>query len=254
MVARHDAIMLKHAIVFVLLSLGVDCKGSADFRRTKFYWRADLDRGGVASSIEVSKFLSTGVVDLSPKETVTSIFSGYPTFLRGATLGLCRIKPSSTDGSYELRTFALGGAEGALLLVFGKPRAVKRKGRLDLLNGVFEGGAPGEALCCIELPIEGGLLANTQSETAGHKSSKKSDYGFLRFAFYQGYTDNGTDRPFSCVTLVTEIAGGYMPALAGCLSRFLPFEFRKFVYCNSQRLLHEYVMWKYHAHVMNELS
>mmetsp|Transcript_29568 Transcript_29568/g.70242 ORF Transcript_29568/g.70242 Transcript_29568/m.70242 type:complete len:263 (+) Transcript_29568:50-838(+) len=256
----YDAMMMKHAIVgFLLLSLGFDLKVSAQsspssrLRRTKFYWRADLaspPAACVASSIEVSKFQSAGVVDLPPKrKTVVSIFSEYPLFLQrpSLTFGLCRVKPS-TDGSYELRTFLL-----APLLVFGKPRAINRKGRPDWLNGVSEGCAAWDALCCIELPIEGGLLANTRIETV--KSSKKSDYGCLRFSFYQTIcTDKGADRPCSCVIVVTEIAGGYSPALAGFLSKYLPFRFRKFVYSNSQRLLHEYVMWKYHAHVMNELE
>ena len=252
--------MMKRAIVsFLLLSLGFDCNigssaaaESSCFRRTKFNWRADLDRACVASSLEVSRFQYAGVVDLPPKKEVISIFSEYPTFLQrpSLTFGLCRVKPS-TDGSYELRTaFALGEPEGALLLVFGKPRAVKRKGRPDWLSGGSVGCAAGEALCCIELPIEGGLLARTLSETAG-RSVK--DYGCLRFTFYQTIcTNKGTGRPCSCVTLCTEIAGGYSPALAGF--RCLPFGFRKFVYSNSQRLLHEYVMWKYHAHVMNELA
>ncbi len=87
----------------------------------------------------------------------------------------------------------------------------------------------------IEIPIVGGLLAKVNPNL--------TDNGCLRFTWH---------REKNSIILVTQIAGNYRPALAG--SNVPIPRWRNALYSSTQRLLHEYVMWRYHGFVLKEFE
>lgn len=205
-------------------------------KRKSFLWRASLERGtGVASSFEQSIFsiICDDEHITPPKDEVKKfareIFSNYPQFLQrpSLTLGLCRTVKSS-ESTCHLRSSILP----VDALIFGKPRVVSAKPSF-----ICEGG---EILCCVEIPIVGGLLANLSTKTA--------DNGCLRFTWTQ--INNQNRQQAARIILTTEIAGNYRPALAGSQTPIPPW--RSAMYCSTQRMLHAYVMWRFHGFVMDE--
>ncbi len=188
------------------------------YRRQSFTWRACLDScDGTASSLEQSVYSPKEEELVLPSKREINTFAlnefcNYPQFLQkvSLTLGLCRVMPS-TEHYCNLCTSVLP----INVLSFGKP-IIKQKSN---------------AICCVEIPIVGGLLAKVNPRVA--------DNGCLRFTWYQERKN---------ITLVTEIAGNYQPALAGGM---IPVPYwRKMLYSSTQRLLHEYVMWRYHGSVL----
>jgi len=123
------------------------------------------------------------------------------------------------------------------VLTFGAPRAASS----EALRLVRDAHRPkfGEAVCCVEIPIVGGLLANADPS--------EEDRGCLRFTWLR--TETHRERTGEIV-LVTEIAGGYRPSLAG---NTLPAPlWRKAMYCSTQRMVHAYVMWRFHGFAVGE--
>lgn len=210
-------------LTLTLLLLHVRLSNASPFyRRRSFTWRASLDScNGIASSLEQSVY--------SPKEEELVIpskreintfaqneFCNYPQFLQKAslTLGLCRVLPS-TEHYCNLCTSILP----IKVLTFGKPIIKQESNKI----------------CCVQIPIVGGLLAKMNPDLA--------DNGCLRFTWRWEKKN---------ILLVTEIAGNYQPALAGSV---IPVSYwRKMLYSSTQRLLHEYVMWRYHSSVLKEFE
>ena len=138
------------------------------------------------------------------------------------------------------------------VLKFGEARSVP--------TSSFSCG-PGERVTCsVEIPIAGGLLANEASEQSPRSTAAtmaafsrverqkhRRDLGCLRFTFIEV---EGTNEKCGIV-IVTEIAGKYRPSLAG--SRLPVPAWRNAMYCSTQRLVHAYVMWRYHDFVVREL-
>jgi len=145
-------------------------------------------------------------------------------------------------------------------LTFGKPRIVKPPKHI-FIDHESSTVTKEEVVCCIEIPIEGGLLANVESKssTLNTKSKKKDkDHGCIRFTWLQTKQPNKqqqhTKKHIKCpdIILITEIRGKYHPTLAG---NKLPISnMRKMLYYSTQRMLHTYVMWRYHDYVVTELS
>lgn len=210
-------------LILMLLLLHVrQLNASLLYRKQSFTWRASLDScNGIASSLEQSVYSPKEEELILPSKREINEFAliefcNYPQFLQKAslTLGLCRVLPS-TEHYCKLCTSILP----LNVLSFGKP-IVKQKSN---------------AICCVKIPIVGGLLAKVNPSLA--------DNGCLRFTWYQGGKN---------ITLVTEIAGNYQPALAGSK---IPIPYwRKMLYSSSQRLLHEYVMWRYHGSILKEFE
>ena len=203
-------------------------------KRKSFLWRASLERStGVASSFEQSMFhiICDDEHITPPKDEVKKfardVFSNYLQFLQrlSLTLGLCRTVQSS-ESTCHLRSSILP----VDALIFGKPRVVSAKPSF-----ICEGG---EVLCCVEIPIVGGLLASL--------STKATDNGCLRFTWIQTKTQK---QPTSII-LTTEIAGNYRPSLAGSQTPIS--SWRTAMYCSTQRMLHAYVMWRFHGFVKDE--
>jgi hypothetical protein len=213
--------MLTTVLLFALTLLLHICQSNASllYRRQTFTWRASLDScTGIATSLEQSVFSPKEAELILPSkgETITFArreFCNYPRFLQkvSLTLGLCRVLPSAEHYS-DLCTSILP----INVLSFGKPIIKKNN----------------NAICCVQIPIVGGLLAKINPHSA--------DHGCLSFTWYQEKKN---------ITLVTEIAGNYQPALAG--SRIPVPYWRNKLYSSTQRLFHEYVMWRFHGFILN---
>jgi hypothetical protein len=159
------------------------------------------------------------------KNDAYRIFSSYPKFLPSITAGLCRLVVSPTPptlSSLECRLLHLFKLPPALL-TFGKPRYCPYRRRVQALRlplltrtmhtnfsedvTEYHGGeSPSstgpreEIICCIEIPIIGGLLAlgdaptrdpsaaNTANAPKYRKSSTNpsvTDRGYLRFTWIE---------------------------------------------------------------------
>ena len=213
---------LLHLILLLLLLHICRTNASLLYRRKSFTWRSTLDScTGIASSMEQSVFSPKEAELTLPSKSATSAFArhefcNYPQFLQklSLTLGLCRVLPS-TEHFCNLCTSILP----INVLSFGKPVLKQRS----------------NSICCVQIPIVGGLLAKVNPDLA--------DNGFLRFIWHQEKNN---------ITLVTEIAGNYQPALAGSTVP-IPY-WRKVLYSSTQRLFHEYVMRRYHGFVLKEFE
>ena len=146
-----------------------------------------------------------------------------------------------------------------------------------------------EMICCIEIPIIGGLLAlgdaptrdpsaaNTANAPKYRKSSTNpsvTDRGYLRFTWIEAQCHTNQRKNHHRhqkkqqqqyhhqhdqhhlqvsqpeIRIVTQICGRYRPTLAG---HTLPIpKWRHRMYCSTQRIFHAYVMWRFHGYVMNE--
>jgi hypothetical protein len=144
-----------------------------------------------------------------------------------------------------------------------------------------------EMICCIEIPIVGGLLAHvdtptldtttttttttTKSSANEWTSSKRStkqqvvENGYLRFTWIETqYPTNHRKNHHHQqqqqqqqqkisqpeIHIITQIGGHYRPTLAGPT---LPIpKWRHSMYCSTQRIFHAYVMYRFHGYVMNE--
>lgn len=239
------------------------------FERKSFTWRANLNGlTGVATSFEQSVFQPKNNDDIVHPSTntkvqkiVQDIFSQYPIYLGSPslTLGLCRSVDSSTtshvmnenEESYcNLQTSLFHFN----MLSFGKPRLKSNKKiRSTIVDNVCRFSVDtdttiikdGEIICCVEIPIVGGLLANVDDSIS---TGSNEDHGCLRFTWLQTQPNNYQHT--SKIIILTEIAGRYQPKLAGTK---LPIsKLHNILYCSTQRMLHVYVMWRYHDHVVKE--
>ena len=242
------------------------------FERKSFTWRANLNGlTGVATSFEQSVFQPENNDDIMHPSTnkkvvqkiVQDIFSQYPIYLGSPslTLGLCRSVVSSTtshvmkneneDSYCNLQTSLFHFN----MLSFGKPRLIKSNSniRSTIVDNVCRFSddtdttiiKDGEIICCVEIPIVGGLLANVNDSIS---TGSNEDHGCLRFTWLQTQPNNYQHT--SKIIILTEIAGRYQPALAGTK---LPIsKLNNILYCSTQRMLHVYVMWRYHNHVVKE--
>jgi len=226
--------------------------------RKSFLWSASLNRRGIASSFEQSVFEVRGIneISLPNKDEVTKmarqLFSNYPDFLGrpSLTLGLCRAVPSSKNCHLQTSLFPLD------VLTFGTPRVVSSKPHSRNSHGEKWGDGIsiiglGEVLCCIEIPIVGGLLVanNLDPSSSSSKSitKREHDHGCLRFTWLS-IKNHRQQQPK--IVLVTEIAGNYRPSLAG--NKLPTPAWRNMVYCSTQRMFHAYVMWRFHLFVAKE--
>lgn len=240
-------------------------KNSLHIKRKSFLWKASLDRDtGVASSYERSIFNIFGGNEIilgqntnkGQKEFVWNQFSKYPHFLQKSslTLGLCRTVPSTShDECFNLQTSFLP----LNMLTFGKPRMVVSPKKMNSARNNVKDGPFGDIVCCVEIPIVGGMLAKVFDEEqqkslkSTPNKSNENDHGCLRFTWFStNYSDHHQGQQPDNIVLVTEIAGNYQPSLAG--NRIPIPEWRNIMYCSTQRLLHTYVMWRFHGFVVKE--
>jgi hypothetical protein len=217
--------MMLTALLFALtLLLHNICQSNASllYRRESYTWRASLDScTGVATSLERSVFAPKEAEFILPSKGDTITFArheffNYSRFLQkvSLTLGLCRVL-HSTEHNSDLYTSFLP----INLLSFGKP--------------IFK--TNNNTVCCVKIPIVGGFLAKINPNSA--------DHGCLSFTWHQEKNN---------ITLVTEIAGNYQPTLAG--SRIPVPLWRNILYSSTQRLFHEYVMWRFHGFILKEFE
>ena len=239
----------------------VATKSSTRANRKSFKWKASLDcNTGVASSLEkscVRIYSRSQTLPLLPSKNevkffAQEIFSKYPQFLgeRTLTLGLCSVAPSKKNPHQcNLRSSIIP----VDVLIFGSPRIVSSKSsKFETIGGGDGSEICEKIICCVEIPIVGGLLAHTSSKDDAINSD--SEFGFLKFTWIQ-QSENKVDKlqqRQSDIILVTEIAGYYRPTLAG-KNTPIPY-WRKKLYCSTQRMFHAYVMWRYHGFVANEFT
>ncbi|KAL7461032.1 hypothetical protein ACHAXS_001469 [Conticribra weissflogii] len=247
-----------------ILQLNTTSASRIQAKRKVFQWAASLDRStGVASSWEQSyvsialtkspQYHSTSSHPTLPSrqeiyDFANEIFSDYPRYLgkRSVTLGLCCVSTSSEKSqSFNLQSTIVG----IDVLIFGLPR-IRRTG-LENVCGVEVKAIGGNVICCVEIPILGGYLANATSSMSGG-----IDFGCLRFTWVElepsEHKKTKSRNPRPNIIIVTEIDGNYRPTLAG---KNLPIPWwRKQFYCSTQRVIHAYVMWRYHGFVVKEFE
>lgn len=245
------------------------------FERKSFTWRANLnDLTGVATSFEQSVFQPENNDDIMHPSTnkkvvqkiVQDIFSQYPIYLGSPslTLGLCRSVVSSRTTSHVMKNEnedSYCNLQTSLfhfnMLSFGKPRLIEKSNkniRSTIVDNICRFSddtdttiiKDGEIICCVEIPIVGGLLANVDYSIS---TGSNEDHGCLRFTWLLETQPNNYQHT-SKIILITEIAGRYQPALAGTKLPISPLN--NILYCSTQRMLHVYVMWRYHDHVVKE--
>lgn len=246
-------------------------------KRKSFSWLASLDRNsGIASSLERSLFQQEGddstgerthqskKRDEAIEQFAKEIFSEYPTFLGrpSLTLGLCRAVKSSSSASRAKHHCNLMTSLLPLnLLAFGTPVVISSKKNNRSKDYDDNDGNSGEVVCRIEIPIVGGLLAKldnpalSEKPSTGKKSNKQRlDNGRLRFTWLN-ISEKG-EKPqhlyfhSNKIILLTEIVGNYRPSLAG--HRIPIPAWRNIFYCSTQRIVHAYVMWRFHGFAMNK--
>eukprot|EP00970_Alexandrium_tamarense_P019677 scaffold14346_cov207-Alexandrium_tamarense.AAC.5 len=231
----HRTLIAAAALLFLCTTTVVS---SAIRSKHSFEWKACLNRDtGIASSQEKSTHVFQYDVTLpSPPSRsqiakfAKDVFSNYPSFVgkKSVTLGLCRTIPSpfscNTETSLSTSIVHLN------LLTFGTPRVVT---------------SSKSSLCCVEIPIQGGLLAVNAPPLVGDNH----DMGCLRFKWIQ-QPNNNTSGQDSTITLITEITGSYQPSLAG--NEVPRSRLRSIMYCSTQRMFHAYVMWRFHRYVVEE--
>ena len=199
---------------------------------TNFNWEASINRDtGIASSCEVSIFpISTRIADNKVQHMANKIITGYPKFLTSSslTLGLLKVKHVSVDHT-DLRTRICS----LCLLTFGRPIDTQ-----TLICKKLAREYSGVVICSSEIPIVNGLLAQSKGD------------GCLRFTLIrQAKCENSH---LVNTLLITEIDGQYKPSIAG--SRCPRSKVRCAVYCATQRMFHEYVMWRFHRLLRAELE
>ncbi len=230
-----------------------------------FKWEAGLDpKSGLAHSLERSSLSrSRGTItnyptqkqydenDLDLSRKVKELFTSYPQFLglRKCLLGAFKAKPSCSLGDKEDPESLVATTQicdflfGINLLTFGQPTTVTYRSRKK--NENIEGSYSIENEVVTDLPVIGGLLAC-------RKRGRKSSYGLLRFKFTQTCEilpdvegkSQASQELIEVLRLETRVID-YRPALAG----FPPVgKMRKSLYTSTQRLLHAYVMWRFHNH------
>ena len=102
-------------------------------------------------------------------------------------------------------------------------------------------------------------MANVEAESSKKKKKDEEEHGCLRFTWLQTKQPNIQQEDIKYIKhqhpeiiLITEIRGKYRPTLAGTK---LPISnMRKMLYYSTQRMLHTYVMWRYHDYVVKECS
>ena len=205
----------------------------------EFRWNADLNSAtGLANSYESSSLPRTNF-NHDILSTLEEQFVAYPQFLgrRKVLLGLLVAKPGVQDAGNKPPTTQICDALfGVNLLTFGEPKTstfhekiVDDSGNYIANKGVLS-----------SIPVLGGLLACCVGDEASATSSKER-LGELRFQLTQN-AKHGLRIETRMVDYRPSIAG--MPPV-DCL--------RKSLYSSSQRLMHAYVMWRFHNHCYSML-
>lgn len=208
---------------------------------TNFKWRAHLNRlTGIATSCEESTVTLIPSVPSSRQLTqrqmtqaASKMIQDYPNFLSRSslTLGLLQTKHILDKQSSDLctRIYPLN------LLSFGYPKHTSRRvcNRIIKKYSDDDNNTIVTIVCSLEIPILGGIL------------SQSSDGGCLRFTLLR----NKSDR---AAMFVTEIDGPYKPSLVG--TSIPRSRIKSALYCVTQRMFHEYVMWRFHRLFAKELN
>jgi hypothetical protein len=208
--------------------------------QTKFKWRTSFNRDtGIATSCEESSTLFSNAPLAFGRIAKHSqeIIEEYPKFLtkRSLTFGLLKTRNVSAK-QIDLCTSICP----LNLLSFGSPTDTSNTIRKRLAHEYS-----GTVLYSLETPILGGLL----SQSSKRECANKCEEGLLRFTLIQkGNTPSNSLN----ILFVTEIAGSYRPSIAGKL--YPRSKIRSAIYCTTQRIFHEYVMWRFHRLFTFELD
>ena len=204
-----------------------------------FTWVAGLNRDtGIAASCEMSSArysTSVAVTQTEMANLAESIIVRYPRFLAtpSLTLGLLKAKNRLLQKQYCLCT----SIWDMNLLTFGPPKVTSQKICRQL--GRKHNGS---IIYSLEIPVIGGLLSRSSG-------SIRRTEGCIRFTLISK-SRNAPNKMISTI-LVTEIAGPYRPSIAGNEKpRSL---MRSALYYGTQRIFHEYVMWRFHIFFRREL-
>ena len=192
-------------------------------RSDAFQWSGSLDcKTGLANSIERSEMINNVETVELIQRRAHELFSNYPKWL---------VRRRVTFGSLFLRERSIcDPLFGSRLLTFDSPfyNEENPRNKVEMF-----------------LPILGGILTNEEDP---QQSEENNSLGSLHFKLTVIPSKNqATESLLELETRVVE----FKPALAGSAPVGI---LRKMIYLLSQRLVHAYVMWRYHKYISSELS
>ena len=191
-----------------------------------FQWSGSLDsKTGLANSIERSEIAHNSNIE-TIQCRAHELFSNYPKWL---------VRKRVTFGSLCLRERAIcDSLFGSKLLIFDSFPSYDEESENSVGKKVH-----------FLLPISGGGLANR-----GDNRQSEADFSFgsLQFTLTESNSKNQETQPV--LELETRVVG-FKSAIAGSAPVG---KVRKLIYLSSQRLVHAYVMWRYHRYISSELS
>ena len=232
--------MLARIIIFIFV-VDIFILSDAATEPANFRWTAYLNReSGIANSREESSAtFHRASRNRSITATAHQIIEDYPKFLTRPSLTLGMLTTKNLSGKKTDLCTSIGSLG---LLSFGSLTATPKK-VCNKLAKLYSG----TVICSDEIPILGGLLA--QSSIRDFKN-RSGDEGRLRFTLIRKI-DSTTSNLLKTI-LVTEIVGPYKPSIAG--KSYPRSKFRSQMYYATQRMFHEYVMWRFHRQFMRELE
>jgi len=143
--------------------------------------------------------------------------------------------------SHTVQTKKISRRNGGIFSRFKKSLSSSCSTNLQLLE---------HTIFVTEIPILSGCLVNRRKLTNKSDRNESTYYGSLRFEFQQDVSTTDKDDLHQVTTgLKTQIIG-YTPAIVGD-APVNPI--RKVVYLSSQRLVHAYVMYRFHAYASSEM-
>ena len=187
-----------------------------------FHWRGSIDcKTGLADSVERSEIRTNSNLERIQSRCY-ELFYNYPRWLvqRRITFGFLTLKEGSICDSMF----------GSRLLIFDSPPYIEGFGNTSV---------------DFSLSVLGGSLVNEKGE---HAREEDTSFGSLYFALHNKIPQNkDTLSSFELETRIIQ----FKPSLAGSVPIRM---IGKTIYLYSQRIVHAYVMWRYHKYIHTELS
>lgn len=209
--------------------------------RKSFCWTACVDKKrGIAFSRETSNVAndkSSKILnrqDRSLNEMMIHSFEVYPIWMcqGSVSLGLLKAIPQTkrVGCSYKILT-RLGGIN---LLTFDRPLK-KRKYIFNKLSSI-------ESYDTVTIPLLGGLMTNGKG--------KETQQGSLKFSLHTTVVNrHGEPYPQQRRRFIITEIDNYRPMLLGAGGGL-----RARVYLHTQSVIHAYVMWRFHNHILHNVK
>jgi len=246
-------ILLFFSFLF-LISKQRKAVAALNLSKNNFQWSASVDStSGVASSLEESLWHSSlskkraSLLKFSKQTRIlaSEIFESYPHFLslKKVTFGLCSVKKNDNKVDHCIDLYCTL-FKRVTLLSFGRPTK-------SFYNSK-ESASQQHYGVVTEIPILGGCLVNNRiRKVKDEESTNPYYYGRLRFELIiQDLAKEGNKNEFPYTARLKTQIIGYKSAIVGDV----PVNpLRKLTYLSTQRLVHAYVMFRFHAYASSQI-